>query len=432
MSNIDYVNPYIKMNNNLIEYSLFDEFINVPNYCVQYIYETILYIYAGTFYQDLEWLANEYRMINLDFIANLIPLVTFVLFFLQSFIIMFDGVYSDYFPIDYIFSDTHIVNTTILNCPSYLIRYFPELMDIVHDKRYAWYYTPSEATKYILKVENMEIIESFSSGYTIYFTLCLVIFYITLMYTAIGQKYNKEESHVDGEYLTLSTLTEAEKEIGSLDDCTFFFFNLIYLFGWFFGTYAYLIISRLPELIFFMYAIPGIFYIALAIPTYLSYDYGLIYGCYLRGTGGTASLIYELGYDYIAIAIFYIRLILQGIRLLIMILTYASFHDYMLFYNITPSSFMDPSYLFVNRHNFNFVQLQFYYLVVSIPGTLIYYGYEIIHLFFVVTSQTVAFFAIIFWLFLFLYTFFFAARVEKYFLIRRAEREILWNKIYSK
>jgi len=156
-----------------------------------------------------------------------------------------------------------------------------------------------------------------------------------------------------------------------------------------------------------MYAIPGIFYIALAIPTYLSYDYGLIYGCYLRGTGRTASLIYELGYDYIAIAIFYIRLILQGVRLLIMILTYASFHDYMLFYNITPSSFMDPSHLFVNRHNFNPVQMGFYYLVVSIPGTLIYYAYEIVHLFFVVTSQTVAFFFNnILIIFIFIYIFF--------------------------
>lgn len=162
-------------------------------------------------------------MINLDFIANLIPIITFALFFLQSFIIMFDGVYTDYFPIDAVFSDTHIINTTILHCPTYLVRYFPEVMDILSDERYLWYYTPSEFTKYILKVENMEIIESFSSGYSMYLTLSLVIFYITLMYTAIGQKYNKEESHVDGEYLTLSTLTEAEKEIGSIDDCTFFF-----------------------------------------------------------------------------------------------------------------------------------------------------------------------------------------------------------------
>jgi hypothetical protein len=31
-----------------------------------------------------------------------------------------------------------------------------------------------------------------------------------------------------------------------------------------------------------------------------------------------------------------------------------------------------------------------------------------------------------------LYTFFFAARVEKYFLIRRFDREVMWNKTFSK
>jgi len=54
MSRTNYQTPYLHVSNNNIEYSLFDEFVNIPNYCVEYIYETILYIYAGTFYQDLE------------------------------------------------------------------------------------------------------------------------------------------------------------------------------------------------------------------------------------------------------------------------------------------------------------------------------------------------------------------------------------------
>lgn len=160
--------------------------------------------------------------------------------------------------------------------------------------------------------------------------------------------------------------------------------------------YYYFIVSRLPELVIFMYSIPGIFYIALSIPTYLSYDYGILYGAYLRGAGNTASLVYELGYDYIAIAVFYIRLALQSIRLVIMIVTYSSFHDYMLFYNIRPSAFSSPSTIFTCNHNYNFAQLMFYYLIVSVPGMILYLMYEIIHLFFVVTSQTISFFAIIF------------------------------------
>lgn len=419
-------------NNSYLEYSLFDEFLNIGNHCVEFVYETILYLYSGSFYEDLTWLESEYRAIGLDYVASLLPILKIGLFYIQSFIITFDGAYSTYFPIDWFVSDTHIMHATIAQCPGYIIRYYPEILDYSTDDQFKYFFSLSMPMKFLLRVENMEVVDSFVSGYVLYISTLLFIFYLSLVYMSLGQKYNKDESSVDGEYLNTSSLVESEKEIGSFDDGIFFFFNIIYLFGWFFGTYFYLIVSRLPELIFFLYAIPGIFYIALSIPTYLSYDYGLIYGCYLRGTGGTASLIYELGYDYIAIAVFYIRLILQGIRLLIMIVTYASFHDYMLFYNINPSSFMSPSDLFVNKFNYNFVQANLYYLFICVPSLIIYFAYEIIHLYFVITSQTVAFFAIIFWLFLFLYTFFFAARIEKFFLIKRALRKELWKDIYTK
>jgi uncharacterized protein HemY len=62
---------------------------------------------------------------------------------------------------------------------------------------------------------------------------------------------------------------------------------------------------------------------------------------------------------------------------------------------------------------------------------ILYLMYEIIHLFFVVTSQTISFFAIIFWLFLFLYTFFFMSKLENYFLSRRERRRKLWNSIHN-
>lgn len=335
-------------------------------------------------------------------------------------------------PIDYLVSDTHFISTTMAQCPSFIVRYHPEIVDYYFNSEYRYLFEAGAITKEILKIDNMQVIDSFISGYLLYISLLLSIYYVVCFYTTLGQSPNKDEASIDLEYINILALTESEKEIGSSDDTIFITVHLVYLLGWFFGTYYYFIVSRLPELALFMYSIPGIFYIALSIPTYLSYDYGILYGTYLRGTGTTASLIYELGYDYIAISIFYIRLALQGIRFLIMILTYASFHDYMLFYNIRPSAFTSPSNIFGCSYNYGFVQLMFYYMIVSIPGIIIYLMYEVIHLFFVLTSQTVAFFAIIFWLFLFLYTFFFMARLENYFLSRRERRRELWNALYKK
>jgi len=49
--------------------------------------------------------------------------------------------------------------------------------------------------------------------------------------------------------------------------------------------------------------------------------------------------------------------------------------------------------------------------------------YELFHTFFVVTGQIVAYFAMVFWLFLFLFTFFTMESFEKYFSEKRAIRK---------
>lgn len=418
------------MHRTYVDHSLFDEILNCGNHCVEFIYETILYVYCGKYYSDLLWLSEDLKDCGLGSLSEVLPYVHYSLWFLQSFLIFSSEVYAVITPVDYLISDTYFISSTIAQCPAYLTRYHPEIVDYYCDHEWGYLFEAGPLMKEILKVENMAVIDSFISGYLIYLSVLLSVYYVVVFYTTLGQSH-KDEASVDVEYLTICSLAEAEKEVGSADDMIFFIINLVYLFGWFFGMYYYFIVSRLPELVIFMYSIPGIFYIALSIPTYLSYDYGILYGAYLRGAGNTASLVYELGYDYIAIAVFYIRLALQSIRLVIMIVTYASFHDYMLFYNIRPSAFSSPSTIFTCNHNYSFVQLMMYYLVVSIPGMVIYLMYEILHLFFVVTSQTISFFAIIFWLFLFLYTFFFMSKVESYFLSRRERRKSLWNATHN-
>jgi hypothetical protein len=82
------------------------------------------------------------------------------------------------------------------------------------------------------------------------------------------------------------------------------------------------------------YLFPGLYYVILCIPSFLAYDFGIFFLAYLRGVGAAPILIFELMYDYIAFVSFYIRLVVQGVRLVLMIFTYGGMHDVILFFNI--------------------------------------------------------------------------------------------------
>jgi len=68
-------------------------------------------------------------------------------------------------------------------------------------------------------------------------------------------------------------------------------------------------------------------------PTYLIYDFGIYFLTYLRGVGTSSILLMELMYDYIAVIAFYVRLMVQGVRLVLMIFTYISLHDLIIFFD---------------------------------------------------------------------------------------------------
>lgn len=80
------------------------------------------------------------------------------------------------------------------------------------------------------------------------------------------------------------------------------------------------------------YLFPALYYIILSVPTYLLYDFGIFFITYLRGVGPSPVFIAELMYDYIAFFSFYIRLFVQGVRLVLMTFTYVSMHDLILFF----------------------------------------------------------------------------------------------------
>jgi len=258
-----------------------------------------------------------------------------------------------------------------------------------------------------------------------YLTVVTLIYLFVLFYFYTNNKLNSSESCADNDYLSIWALTESEKELGSADDLILLVIVITYIFGWFFGANFYFIISKMPEFLTFVYSVPGIFYVVFSIPTYLLYDYGIFYGTYLRGASISSFFLYEFGYDIIMICVFYIRLALQAIRLVLMAIACASYYDYVMFYNYKNAMFIKQPESIVEVSNI-FNTAVFWFLI-KVPGTLLYIAYEVLHLWFILISQTMSFFAMIFWLFLYLYSFFLIITVEGFFHDRRTRRMKLIN-----
>lgn len=70
-----------------------------------------------------------------------------------------------------------------------------------------------------------------------------------------------------------------------------------------------------------------------------------------------------------------------------------------------------------------------YFILGVLPEHILHWIYELFHTFFVVTGQMVTFSLMIFWLFLFLFTFFTIEVFEDYFAEKRLHRQNVLKKI---
>jgi len=79
-------------------------------------------------------------------------------------------------------------------------------------------------------------------------------------------------------------------------------------------------------------------------PTLLVYSFGIYFLAYLRGVGSTTLFLYELMYDIIAFVIFYTRITVQGIRLVMLLATFALLNEFILTFNFPQKSFICSEY----------------------------------------------------------------------------------------
>ncbi len=257
--------------------------------------------------------------------------------------------------------------------------------------------------------------------------LLLIVWLFTLgimFYFSYYSSSVKEESLIDLDHAFWNVTVEAEEEIASMDDILMAFIVIFYVFGWFFYAHCWMVISQFPELMLVMYVFPFLYYIILLIPTFLVFDFGIYFLGYLKGVGSSPVMLLELVYDYISFAAFYIRVLVQAVRLLLMSFTYASLHDFIIFYSLDQRWLAGSESIWEDLNNLTATDGTFsYFAFFSILGKIYYWLYELLHTFFVVTAQATAFFAMVFWLFFFLFTFFVSEKQEFYYFEKRKKKK---------
>nr|YP_004841708.1 Ymf66 [Ichthyophthirius multifiliis]AEL89250.1 Ymf66 [Ichthyophthirius multifiliis] len=330
------------------------------------------------------------------------------------------------------FCNDWVRNFLILKSSNLIWMYHPEL--VWHNFNIYDFFLYNYSTNENINIFNSIVSELTILSCTLYihilFLITLLSIFIIYLFSFYSN-YSNEENFIDSDYLNNSVIVESEKEITSIDDYLLLLITLLYVFGFYF--YIYSLFSLISQSVIFMiyYSLFISFIFILGIPTLLLYDLGIYFLVYLKGTGKSSNSLIEVVYDYIACVVFYTRIFAQWIRLILMFVTYISLSHYVAEFELTNNFiiFNDLKGSFNNYNNFK--SNISYYILVILPFKFFYWIYELLHTLFLVTSQFVAFFAIVFWLILFLYTFFVIEKFEDFFKYKRANR-IKYNNIYKK
>jgi hypothetical protein len=132
-------------------------------------------------------------------------------------------------------------------------------------------------------------------------------------------------------------------------------------------------------------------------PLNLLYDYGIMFGSFLRGAGATTVLILELMYDCLATVIMFVRLCVQNIRFFLMFFAFIELFE--LIYNSglvkweTLESEEDYYQGVIGRLESNGL---LYGLVSEFPTFIFRYLYQFLHLLFTIISHFIAYLALVF------------------------------------
>jgi hypothetical protein len=200
------------------------------------------------------------------------------------------------------------------------------------------------STDFFLTILNNNNIEVFFSPIISVVEIFFFFFLITVFISFYFSNFlsmSKEETLIDNDYLLSSAFVESEKEISSVDDIILVLISFIFIFGWYFYINFISILNKTPELFLIFYFLPLAYFVIFGIPTFLMFDFGIFFLVYLKGVGSYSNLLIEAMFDYINVVIFYTRILVQGIRLVLMLFTYLSMNDLVLYFSFNQTIFLN-------------------------------------------------------------------------------------------
>lgn len=122
-------------------------------------------------------------------------------------------------------------------------------------------------------------------------------------------------------------LTRVEKELNTIEDILIFN-NVLVLFIFFIlGFYFYYVYIMSMALYFIYYTCIMLVYIICLLPVSLLVQYGFYSVYYLRGTSTSLNIVYEVTLDYINLISFFLRILIQFIRIFLILLTVISLNE---------------------------------------------------------------------------------------------------------
>lgn len=399
---------------------------------VDWVYTAVENLYIYDYKIIYFWLLNNVYSDNIDFFFLSLWYINLSTAGLQLFWSTLLDIYISNNLIQFSLTDEWVRSYISSKDASLLIVYHPEIIFFKNQmfNNFFFEYLTDVNISIISFLEKEKLITPIMLIPQLVFIFLMVFIFVSFFFSFYTTS-SSEESTIDSDYLSASVTIESEKEIGSLDDILMPAIIFIYTFGWYFYLHCWNLVSCCPELTLVLFFFPMVYYTILNTPTYLLYDFGIFFNCYLRGIAPSSILVFELLYDYIAVIAFYVRVLVQGVRLVLMFLTYAAMHDCILYmnYNFVSFAWANES-IWEALSNVDTSTNSITYFILSVlPGHILYWMYELFHTFFVLTGQLVAYFAMVFWLFLFLFTFFTVERQENYFFKRKLYRKFLLKEI---
>lgn len=211
-----------------------------------------------------------------------------------------------------------------------------------------------------------------------------------------------------------------EEELGSLDDSLYYILLMGLVVVWFYFLMllsSFLLVKNISWLvsIFTLILTSG-----LIVPGSVLKHMGIYFAHYVRGSGRTTNLVFEIMLDFVSVSVIMIRFFIQNIRFVFIFFAFFELYEYVYFkLDVLFTYVLHGAVSWEGLWQNKYAQWSAVEVILQIWTQWFTYLYYLGHLTLLFIVQLSIYFILSFWLFFFLYTTFLLQPHEKYFFYKR-------------